>query len=153
MAGNKEYIECSNFSFTAGSKIQDLPVKEFKNLGMDAPPTEHSTGSGQQGKKSYQPKPTPVKPQNPTIVLAGCSDKNVYQWYAKVNPPLGGNSDWKGQLEDAKVTAYSDGKPVMEWQIKQCYPCKYTVSSMSAGGGELICEEIELVAQEITREK
>jgi phage tail-like protein len=152
MAASKDYLECSNFSFSAGSKVQDLPVKEFSNLGMDAPPTDHSAGSTTGGAKVYQPKPTPVKPSNPTIVLAGCSDKGVYEWFSKVNPPLG-KGDWKANLEDAKVTAYSDGKPVMEWQIKQCYPCKYEVSSMSAGGGELICETIELVAQEVTREK
>ncbi len=153
MAAVKDYIECSNFSFSAGGKITDLPVKEFSNLGMDAPPTDHGAGSTKLGAKVYQPKPTPVKPLNPVIVLAGSDDKKVYEWYAKVNPPLGTNPDWKGQLEDAKVTAYSDGKAVMEWQIKQCYPCKYEVSSMSASGGELICETIELVAQEITREK
>jgi phage tail-like protein len=152
MAGTKDFIECSNFTFTAGSKIKDLPVKEFSNLGMDAPPTDHCAGSGEKGLKTYQPKPTPVKPLNPTIVLAGCTDKSAYEWYEKVNPALGGNSKWKDQLEDAKITAYSDGKKVMEWQIKKCYPCKYSVSSMTAGGGELICETIELVAQEITRE-
>ncbi|RUT01463.1 phage tail protein [Dulcicalothrix desertica PCC 7102] len=149
----QDYIECSSFTFSAGSKIKDLPVKEFSNMGMDAPPTDHVAGSGKNGEKTMQPRPTPVKPQNPTIVLAGCKDKSAYTWFNKVNPPTGKNPDWKGQLEDAKITAYADGKAVMEWQIKQCYPCKYSVSSMTSSGGELICETIELVAQEVTREQ
>lgn len=152
MPASKTFIECSNFAFSAGGGAE-VPVKEFSNLGMDAPPTEHSAGSEKGGKKVYQPKPSPVKPLNPTIVLAGCEDKSIYEWYVKVNPGLGGGN-WQANLKDAKVTAYGDnGTPAMEWQIKQCYPCKYSVSSMTAGGGQLITETIELVAQEVTREK
>jgi phage tail-like protein len=152
MATAKTYIECSNFSFSAGGGAE-VPVLEFSNLGMDAPPTPHAAGAEKGGKKVYQPKPSPVKPQNPTIVLGGCEDKSVYEWYVKVNPGLGAG-DWKAQLKDAKVTAYGDsGAVVMEWQIKQCYPSKYSVSSLTVEGGQLIKETIELVAQEIVREK
>ena len=48
----QDYIECSSFTFSAGSKIKDLPVKEFSNMGMDAPPTDHVAGSGKNGEKT-----------------------------------------------------------------------------------------------------
>jgi phage tail-like protein len=151
MAAEKTYIECSSFAFSAGGGAE-VPVKEFSNLGMDAPPTDHAAGSAKGGERVYQPRPTPVKPQNATVVLAGCEDKSIYEWYVKANPGLKGG-DLKAQLKDAKVTAYDGTKPVMEWQLKQCYPCKYSVSSMTAAGGELVTETIVIVAQEITREK
>lgn len=52
----QDYIECSSFTFTAGSKIKDLPVKEFSNMGMDAPPTDHVAGSGKSGEKTMHPR-------------------------------------------------------------------------------------------------
>ncbi|MEH1841117.1 MAG: phage tail protein [Nostoc sp.] len=146
-------ITCSDFYFTAGSKVKDLPVQEFSNMGMEATTTDQVAGTGKDGVKVRQSKPGPVKSVNPTIVLAGCKDKSAYEWFSKVNPFGKEAPEYNAQLEDAKITGYSDGKPVMEWQIKQCFPCKYTVSSMKAGGAEIVTETIELVAQEIKREK
>jgi phage tail-like protein len=147
MAGEK-YVESSNFTFSAGS-IKDIPVKEFSNLGMAAPPTEHSIGSMKRG-QTYAPQPSPVKPTNPTIVLVGSKDKKVYDWYEKCNPALGGKRTM--DLREAKLSLMSEGQPVLEYQIKNCYPCKYDLSSMSSDGGALVTETIELVCEQITRE-
>ncbi len=153
MPGDKELINCSDFYFSAGSKVKDLPVQEFSNMGMEATTTDQVAGTGKEGVKVRQSKPGPVKSVNPTIVLAGCKDKSAYQWFEKVNPFGKDKPQYQDQLEDAKLTAYSDGKKVMEWQIKECFPCKYTVSAMKAGGAGLVTETIELVAREIKREE
>ncbi|WP_375503546.1 phage tail protein [uncultured Nostoc sp.] len=150
---DKKLITCSDFYFTAGSKVKDLPVQEFSNMGMEATTTDQVAGTGEKGVKVRQSKPGPVKSINVTIVLSGTESKSAYEWFAKVNPFGKENPDYKAQLEDAKITGYFDGNPVMEWQIKQCFPCKYTVSSMKAGGAEIVTETLELVAQEIKREK
>jgi phage tail-like protein len=148
----KKLITCSDFYFTAGSKVKDLPVQEFSNMGMVAETTDQVAGTTKDGVKVRQSKPGAVKSVNPTVVLAGCSEKSAYEWFEKVNPFGRTAPDYNAQLEDAKITGYVDGKKVMEWQIKQCFPCKYTVSSMKANGAELVTETIELVAQEIKRE-
>ncbi|MBN4004299.1 phage tail protein [Nostoc sp. LPT] len=149
----KKIITCSDFYFSAGSKIKDLPVQEFSNMGMEVTTTEQVAGTSQGGNPVRQSKPGKVRSTNVTIVLAGTESKSAYQWFAKVNPFGSENPQYKNQLEDAKISGYYDGNVVMEWQIKQCFPCKYQVSSMKAGGAEIVTETIEIVAQEITREK
>ncbi|MEH2373818.1 phage tail protein [Nostoc sp.] len=146
-------ITCSDFYFSAGSKVKDLPVQEFSNMGMEAATTDQVAGTGKDGVKVRQSKPGPVKSTNITIVLSGTASKSAYEWFSKVNPFGKEAPKYDNQLEDGKITGYFDGKPVMEWQIKQCFPCKYTVSSMKAGGAEIVTETLELVAQEIKREK
>lgn len=152
MAPSVEYAVSARFFFEAGA-IRE-PVKEFSNLGIESTPTEHNMGSGQNAQWMYQPKPTPPKPSNPTIVMPGSKDKKIYQWYIDCNPNTGGQGKWNSNLKDASITVYDQaGSPIMRWQLKQCYPCKYTVSSLNASGTELVTETIELVPQEVVREQ
>ncbi|MBD2308717.1 phage tail protein [Chroococcidiopsis sp. FACHB-1243] len=145
-----EYATASRFYFEAGNV--KAPVKEFSNVGIDAPPTEHNMGSDQKG-WTYQPLPTPPKPANPTVVIYGSKDKNLYKWYMDCNPNTGGKGKWSSNLRDASITVYDQaGSKMMVWQIKQCYPCKYNVSSLNASGTDILTETIELVPQEIIRE-
>ena len=152
MAQAPEYAVSARFFFEAGS-IRE-PIKEVSNLGVEATPTEQNMGSGQNAQWTYQAKPTPPKPMNPTIVMPGSKDKKIYEWYKKCNPNQGSKSDWKSELKDASLTVYDqEGTPIMRWQIKQCYPCKYSVSSLNASATEIVTETIELVPQEVIREQ
>ncbi|WP_257237143.1 phage tail protein [Nostoc sp. 'Peltigera malacea cyanobiont' DB3992] len=52
------------------------------------------------------------------------------------------------------ITAYDQkGDEKARWEILRCYPCKYTGPTLTASGGDMANETIELVHEGIKRTK
>ncbi len=153
MPAKPELVSCSDFYLTISGAFTDAPVQEFSNLGAEVETSDQIAGTNTGGIAVRQSKPGGAKTSNATIVLPITKKKEVSKWFDDVNPTGAKAGKYKGQLFDGKVTGYSDGSKVVEWQIKECFPCKYSVSSMKAGQAEIMAETIEIVIKELTREQ
>lgn len=141
------YVKCSSFSLMGGKDFQTLPVREFSNLGLQSTPSTQITGTTK-GATQRDSTPGPVTTLNPTIVLSLCDSKLVYNWFAGIN----GFGKSVMSKQDLILNGYDDqSQMVVSFNIKQCFPIKYLVSTMKAGDSELLSETIELVVEQIER--
>jgi phage tail-like protein len=152
MPAQVDLVSCSDFYLTISGVFEDAPVEEFSGLGMEVETSDQVSGRGTGGIAVRSSKPGGAKTTTATVVLPITKDKKVHKWFDDVNPTGAKAGQYKGQLFDGKVTGYSDGTKMVEWQIKQCFPCKYSVSSMKAGEAKIMTESVDIVVREISRE-
>jgi phage tail-like protein len=153
MPANVELVSCSDFYLTIDGAFTDAPVQEFSNLGAEVETSDQIAGTSTGGIACRQSKPGGAKTTDATIVLPITKKMDVSKWFDEVNPTGAKAGKYQGKLYDGKVTGYADGSKVVEWQIKKCFPRKYSVSTMKAGQAEIMAETIEIVITELTREQ
>lgn len=149
MAG--EYLTACKFYFEADG-ITDKFIKEISGLGVENTPAQEIHGSGKGARINRQATPTVVKFTNVTIKLIATDDVDLYDWYQKCNEDMGDPRQWAQNRKSASVVAYDQqGGEKARWNILNCYPCKYTGPTLTASGGDMANETIELVHEGIKR--
>lgn len=87
-----------------------------------------------------------------TIKVIATDDTDLYMWYQKCNEDMGDPRQWDKNRYDGSVVAYDQqGNEKARWNILKCYPCKYTGPTLTASGGDMANETIELVHEGIKR--
>ncbi|MEH2044702.1 phage tail protein [Nostoc sp.] len=151
MAG--EFLTSCKFYFEADG-ITDKFIKEISGLGVENTPAQDVHGSSKGGKLMRQATPTVVKFTNITIQVIATDDIDLYKWYQDCNEDMGDPRKWKEKRKTGSVVAYDQqGSEKARWNIVNCYPCKYTGPTLSASGGDMANETIELVHEGIKRIK
>ncbi|MBN3897964.1 MAG: phage tail protein [Nostoc sp.] len=151
MAG--EFLTSCKFYFEADG-ITDKFIKEISGLGVENTPAQDVHGSSKGGKLMRQATPTVVKFTNITIQVIATDDIDLYKWYQDCNEDMGDPRKWKEKRKTGSVVAYDQqGSEKARWNIVNCYPCKYTGPTLSAAGGDMANETIELVHEGIKRIK
>jgi phage tail-like protein len=65
---------------------------------------------------------------------------------------MGDARQWAQKRKTGQIVAYDQqGSPKARWEIRNCYPCKYTGPTLTASGGDMANETIELVHEGIKR--
>uniref|UniRef100_UPI001177EC49 phage tail protein n=1 Tax=Calothrix rhizosoleniae TaxID=888997 RepID=UPI001177EC49 len=106
------------------------------------------------GKIFRQATPTVVKFTNITVKVIATVDKDLYDWYKKCNEDMGIQRQWSQNRKTGSVVAYDQqNKEAARWNIANCYPVKYTGPTLTASGGEMATETIELVHEGVERVK
>jgi phage tail-like protein len=101
-----------------------------------------------------QATPTVVKFTNITLKVIATDDIDLYQWYQKCNEDMGDPRQWAQNRKTGSVVAYDQqGSEKARWNIVNCYPCKYTGPTLTASGGDMANETIELVHEGVKRVK
>lgn len=148
----KEFLTSSKFYFEADG-ITDKYIKEVSGLGVESTPAQDIHGSSREGKIRRQATPTVVKFTNITLKVVATTDIDLYKWYADCNKDVG-SRDWEKNRKTGSIVAYDqNNKEQARWNIKFCYPCKYTGPTLTASGGDMANETIELVHEGVERVK
>jgi phage tail-like protein len=151
MAG--EFLTSCKFYFEADG-ITDKFIKEISGLGVESTPAQEIHGSSRGGRSVRQATPTVVKFTNITIKVIATDDIDLYTWYQKCNEDMGDPRSWAQNRKTGSVVAYDQqGSEKARWNIVNCYPCKYTGPTLTASGGDMANETIELVHEGIKRIK
>ena len=149
MAG--EFLTACKFYFEADG-ITDKFIKEISGLGVESTPAQDVHGSSKAGKIMRQATPTVVKFTNITLKVIATDDVDLYQWYQKCNEDMGDPRQWAQNRKTGSVVAYDQqGSEKARWDIVNCYPCKYTGPTLTASGGDMANETLELVHEGVKR--
>ena len=148
-----EYLTSCKFYFEADG-ITDKFIKEISGLGVENTPAQEVHGSSKAGKIFRQATPTVVKFTNITVKVIATVDKDLYDWYKKCNEDMGVQRQWSQNRKTGSVVAYDQAnKEAARWNIESCYPVKYTGPTLTASGGDMATETIELVHEGVERVK
>ncbi|MEC4814789.1 MAG: phage tail protein [Scytonema sp. PMC 1069.18] len=151
MPGQQEFLASCLFYFEADG-INEKFIKEVSGLGVENTPAQEVHGSTKGGKIMRQATPTVVKFTNITLKMVATADKDVYDWYKKCNEDMGTPRQWSGNRKTGSVTAYNQQlQALARWNIRNCYPIKYTGPTLTASSGDMATETIELVHEGIER--
>ena len=151
MAGG--FLTACKFYFEADG-ITDKFIKEISGLGVESTPAQDIHGSSKSGKIMRQATPTIVKFTNITLKVIATDDVDLYQWYQKCNEDMGDSRQWAQNRKTGSVVAYDQqGSEKARWNIVNCYPCKYTGPTLTASGGDMANETVELVHEGVKRVK
>jgi phage tail-like protein len=146
-----EFLTACKFYFEADG-VAEKVIKEISGLGVESTPAQEVHGSSKLGRATRQATPTVAKFTNVVIKVIATSDIDLYRWYENCNKNMGDASQWNANRKSGSVTAYDQaGTPQARWQIDRCYPCKYTGPTLTASGGDMANETIELVHEGIRR--
>jgi len=153
MPGNTEFLASCLFYFEADG-ITEKFIKEISGLGVENTPAQEVHGSTKGGKILRQATPTVVKFTNITIKLVATADVDLYKWYKQCNEDMGKPRQWLSNRKAGSVVAYNQQlQEVARWNILNTYPVKYTGPTLTASGGDMATETIELVHEGIERVK
>lgn len=148
-----EFLTACKFYFEADG-LTNKSVKEVGGLGVENTPAQEVHGSSKSGKLTRQATPTVVKFTNITVKVIATVDIDLYQWYQKCNEDMGDARKWEANRKSCSIVAYDqNGSEKARWNIKNCYPCKYTGPTLTASGGDMATETIELVHEGVKRIK
>ncbi|ACC79839.1 MULTISPECIES: phage tail protein [Nostoc] len=151
MAG--EFLTSCKFYFEADG-ITDKFIKEISGLGVENTPAQEVHGSSKGAKLMRQATPTVVKFTNITVKVIATDDIDLYKWYQDCNEDMGDPRKWSQKRKTGSVVAYDQqGSEKARWNIVNCYPCKYTGPTLTASGGDMANETVELVHEGIKRIK
>ncbi len=151
MAG--EFLSSCKFYFEADG-LTDKFIKEVSGLGVENTPAQEVHGSSKGAKQQRQATPTVVKFTNITLKVIATDDIDLYKWYQDCNEDMGDPRKWAQNRKTGSVVAYDQqSSEKARWNIVNCYPCKYTGPTLTASGGDMATETIELVHEGIKRIK
>jgi phage tail-like protein len=146
-----EFLTASKFYFEADGLTEKV-IKEVSGLGVESTPAQEIHGSSKGGVSTRQATPTVSKFTNITVKLIATKNLDLYQWYKDCNNNDGGKSDWTAKRKSASITVHNQsGERQAQWNIKNCYPCKYTGPTLTASSGDMATETLELVHEGIVR--
>jgi phage tail-like protein len=120
--------------------------KEIDGIGSENEVITHTT-TDQQGKSMVQKYPGQLKWNNITLKRGVDSNNALWQWRQQVI---------NGQISDARKDGTIEvldwtGSPVVTYQFVRAWPCRYSAPGLSAGGNEVMVEEIEIAHEGLTR--
>ena len=120
--------------------------KEIDGIGSEHEVVVHTTGDAS-GKSLVQKYPGQLKWNN--ITLKRGVDSNKALW------------TWRKQVIDGQITAARKeckievldwtGATIVTYSFVNAWPCKYSAPGISAGGNEVMVEEIEIAHEGMTR--
>ena len=146
-----EFLTAARFYFEADGLTEKI-IKEVSGLGVESTPAQEIHGSSKNGVATRQATPTVSKFTNITVKLIATKSLDLYQWYKDCNNNDGGKSDWTSKRKSASITVHDQsGTRQAQWNIKNCYPCKYTGPTLTASSGDMATETLELVHEGIVR--
>lgn len=96
--------------------------------------------------------------ENPNItieVYLAEGDMDFYNWMKGSMPKSeGGDGKWRDNRKNGSIVAYdSMDEEVLRWNLTNAWIKSYKVSDLSADSKELAVETLEIVCEEIQREK
>lgn len=96
--------------------------------------------------------------ENPNITLEVYlveGDMDFYNWMKSVMPKSeGGDGKWNDNKKAGSVVGYDSGdNEILRWNLTNAWPKSYKVSDCSAESKDLAVETIEIVCEQINREK
>jgi phage tail-like protein len=120
--------------------------KEIDGIGSENEVVTHTT-IDQQGKSMVQKYPGQLKWNNITLKRGVDSNNALWQWRQQVI---------NGQITDARKDGTIEvldwtGSPVVTYNFVRAWPCRYSAPGLSAGGNEVMVEEIEIAHEGLTR--
>jgi len=120
--------------------------KEVAGIGSEHEVITHTT-SDQKGKPLVQKYPGQLKWNNITLKRGVDSKQDLWKWRQQVID---------GQIDDARKDGTIEvldwtGSPIVTYQFVRAWPCKYSAPGLTAGGNEVMVEEIEIAHEGLTR--
>ena len=131
-------------------KLDDMPdsVAGFSECtGIQLETEVHDYNEG--GRNDHVHKfPTRTKQSN-IVLKRGIVDLEVWNWYRDLY------QDGKMRFRDGTITVRdpSGGSPVIEWQFKRAFPCKWQGPDLNASQNNVAVETVELCHQGLERRK
>jgi phage tail-like protein len=120
--------------------------KEIDGIGSENEVVTHTTTDAS-GKSMVQKFPGQLKWNNITLKRGVDSNNALWQWRQQVI---------NGQITDARKDGTIEvldwtGSPVVTYNFVRAWPCRYSAPGLSAGGNEVMVEEIEIAHEGLTR--
>jgi phage tail-like protein len=148
---NKKFLNAFSFTIEMDG-LQEKIVKEVTGFGADSPPTEQVQGCGKGGKIARQSCSTPKQATKLTIKIVASNEKDFSDWYQECNSAFGDSKEIK--KKDGSIIAYGPNQErVAVWQLKECYPTKYSGMTLNASAKDMLTETFELDVIDIEREQ
>lgn len=96
--------------------------------------------------------------ENPNVTIEVYliqGDLDFYNWVKAVMPKSeGGEGNWSGMRKAGSIVGYDPAdKEILRWKITNAWPKSYKVSDCAADSKDLAVETIEIVCEQINREK
>jgi phage tail-like protein len=120
--------------------------KEIDGIGSEHEVVVHTTGDAS-GKSVVQKYPGQLKWNNITLKRGVDSNSALWTWRKQVID---------GQVVQARKECKIEvldwtGKTVVTYSFINAWPCRYSAPGLSAGGNEVMVEEIEIAHEGMTR--
>jgi phage tail-like protein len=120
--------------------------KEVDGIGSENEVVTHTT-SDAQGKSMVQKYPGQLKWNNITLKRGVDSNNALWTWRQQVI---------NGQITEARKDGTIQvldwtGSPIVTYNFVRAWPCRYSAPGLSAGGNEVMVEEIEIAHEGLTR--
>jgi phage tail-like protein len=82
-------------------------------------------------------------------------DLDFYNWVKAVMPKSEkGEGNWSGMRKSGSIVGYDPGdKEILRWTITNAWPKSYKVSDCAADSKDLAVETLEIVCEQINRDK
>lgn len=134
------------FTITLGGAEAAGFFKEIDGIGSEHDVITHTT-TDQQGKPLVQKYPGQLKWKNITLKRGVDSNNALWTWRQQVI---------NGQIDQARkdgTIAVLDwtGSTIVTYNFIRAWPCRYSAPGLSAGGNEVMVEEIEIAHEGLTR--
>ncbi|QDL12791.1 hypothetical protein DP113_34275 (plasmid) [Brasilonema octagenarum UFV-E1] len=138
--------------FLAGSRFFlqidgiDIAIKSVDGLKQETQQTEMIVGNSGPGKRVDLPLPAvPSSGKLSITCFVANGEKKLYDWYEKCCPDQGA-SKVMSNLKNIGVVSYkADNSKSKEINLKDCYPCSYTIGKVDASANEYLTEVVEVV--------
>jgi phage tail-like protein len=120
--------------------------KEIDGIGSEHEVVVHTTGDAS-GKSFVQKYPGQLKWNNITLKRGVDSNNALWTWRKQVID---------GQITEARKECTIEvldwtGSTVVTYSFVNAWPCRYSAPGLSAGGNEVMVEEIEIAHEGMTR--
>jgi phage tail-like protein len=144
MTDRKDPFRGFNFRLEM-SGVTEAGFRECSGLDASTDVAEYREGKDQ---GNFPRKLTGLnKHANITLKRGIDLDNKVWEWYKKV---VGG----KTERQDGSIVIYDEaGQPQSRWNFKAAWPTKVTGPTLNATSNDVAIESVEIVCEELEREK
>ena len=134
------------FTIDLGGNEADGFFKEIDGISSENEVMVHTT-SDATGKSFIQKYPGQLKWNNITLKRGVDSKNALWTWRKQV---IDGDID--SARKECKITVINwKGETVVTYSFVNAWPCRYSAPGLSAGGNEVMVEEIEIAHEGMTR--
>ncbi|MGD1910005.1 MAG: phage tail protein [Rivularia sp. (in: cyanobacteria)] len=152
-ARNPKFLTAHSFTIEMDG-LEDKIVKEVSGFGADSPATEQVQGCGKKGTIARQSLPTPTQATKISVKIVASDKKDFSDWYKECNSAFGDARNIEASKKDGSIIAYdSNQDEIARWELKRCYPTKYSGMNLNAGSKDMLTETFELDIIDIQRTK
>ena len=120
--------------------------KDIEGIGSEHEVVVHTTGDAS-GKSVVQKYPGQLKWNNITLKRGVDSNNALWTWRKQVIDGQVGDARKECKIEVLDWT----GATVVTYSFINAWPCRYSAPGLSAGGNEVMVEEIEIAHEGMTR--